>query len=136
MTTIPAVVNITCQLYGQYVIYYNARKPDEEYPPGYSQYAYSELCEVEVYGCALGYYGSNCSLRCPMHCQNCDTETGACSWCDTGYRGENCDFPCLSGTFGANCTSQCGHCAGYCDSRYGNCSGGCTEGYNGILCNE
>ncbi|XP_062590357.1 uncharacterized protein LOC134251957 [Saccostrea cucullata] len=49
MSTIPAVANITCELYGQYVIYYNERRNDTVYPIGYSKYAYSELCEVEVY---------------------------------------------------------------------------------------
>lgn len=48
-STIPDSTNITCLLHGRYVIYYNSRK-HPPYPDGYSAYAYSDLCEVEVYG--------------------------------------------------------------------------------------
>lgn len=41
---------INCTVYGRYVIYYNERKPNGVYPSYYSEYAFSELCEVEVYG--------------------------------------------------------------------------------------
>lgn len=41
---------INCTVYGRYVIYYNERRPDAVYPSYYSDYAFSELCEVEVYG--------------------------------------------------------------------------------------
>lgn len=50
INTIPAVLNITCFTHGQYVIYYNERLAGIAYPDGYSQWAFSDLCEVEVFG--------------------------------------------------------------------------------------
>ena len=50
MNTIPPVVNITCPVLGQYVIFYNERLTGVSYPPDYSLYAVTSLCEVEVYG--------------------------------------------------------------------------------------
>lgn len=49
-TTVPAFINITCIVHGQYVIYYNERLPNTIYPSYYSPDAHNELCEVEVYG--------------------------------------------------------------------------------------
>ena len=48
--TIPPVVNITCPVHGQYVIYYNERLTGVSYPPDYSPEARNLICEVEVYG--------------------------------------------------------------------------------------
>ena len=47
--TIPNPVNVSCPYYGRYVIYYNNRT-HPPYPNGYDEYAYNELCEVEVNG--------------------------------------------------------------------------------------
>lgn len=41
---------IQCPFHARYVIYYNERRPEVVYPSYYSEFAYSELCEVEVYG--------------------------------------------------------------------------------------
>ena len=48
LKTIPAVFNTTCLVQGQYVIYYNQRIEGRR--ANFSEYAYSDLCEVEVYG--------------------------------------------------------------------------------------
>ncbi|XP_062596112.1 uncharacterized protein LOC134257523 [Saccostrea cucullata] len=49
--TIPAVVNITCPVHGQYVIYYNERpQMSHAHASELSSYAHTELCELEVHG--------------------------------------------------------------------------------------
>ena len=41
-------VNIDCVVHGQFVTFYNERKPGD--PLNYSKLVYNEICEVEVYG--------------------------------------------------------------------------------------
>lgn len=48
--TIPEVFHTTCPYHGQYVIYYNERLDGVSYPREYSNFAYNDLCEVEVEG--------------------------------------------------------------------------------------
>lgn len=45
----PLNQDIHCSIYGRYVIYYNERSHTNNFSY-LSQYAYNELCEVEVYG--------------------------------------------------------------------------------------
>ncbi|XP_078328369.1 uncharacterized protein LOC111113191 isoform X1 [Crassostrea virginica] len=91
--TIPNPINITCPHYGRYVIYYNTRT-HRPYPSGYSNFAGSYLCEVEVYGCPTpGFYGESCSMQCPQKCQEgrCHILDGTCLGCLSGYIGQICD---------------------------------------------
>jgi hypothetical protein len=53
MDTIPAVLNVTCPVHGRYIIYYSERLQGVTYPDGYSTYAFTDICEVEVYGTLL-----------------------------------------------------------------------------------
>lgn len=138
--TIPSVITLNCTHHSKYVIYYNNRT-SSILPPYYSQYAYNELCEFEVYGCPTAdYYGENCSLPCSPHCINsrCHIETGHCFGCEDGYQGMTCEEQCDDGTFGKFCGSICGHCQDgeTCGKETGACPYGCQSGYKGIYCNQ
>ncbi|XP_078328732.1 uncharacterized protein LOC111112398 [Crassostrea virginica] len=138
LDTIPAVFNTTCSLHGQYVIYYNERLAGKTYPAGYSNYAFNELCELEVFGCPVrGYYGFNCNIRCSTHClSDCHIETGNCQGCQPGYQGDRCDSECESGKYGDKCQSTCGFCMvpNQCSHIDGVYLAGCAAGYTGSLC--
>lgn len=58
LDTIPAVFTTVCPVHGQFVIYYNERRPGLKYPQEYSIYAENNLCEVEVYGESFIYYST------------------------------------------------------------------------------
>nr|XP_022308874.1 receptor-type tyrosine-protein phosphatase T-like [Crassostrea virginica] len=136
--TIPAVFNTTCPVLGQYVIYYNERLAGVTYPDNYSENAFNELCEVEVYGCpSPGLYGPNCSIPCPdPNCHHCNSENGRCQGCKLGYEGHQCEIACEDGKFGLGCNESCGQCLdpNNCSKEDGTCLNGCAPGYNGSLC--
>ncbi|XP_062585032.1 uncharacterized protein LOC134246680 [Saccostrea cucullata] len=140
ISTIPAVVNITCPVHGQYVIYHNERRPGVTYPDDYSKYAYIELCEVEVYGCPdPTHYGSDCSYKCSTNClQYCDIVSGKCPSCAPGYKGKWCEQACLKGSFGKNCSETCSSACydSTCNRTNGRCDNGCYPGWKGDYCNE
>ncbi|XP_052694145.1 multiple epidermal growth factor-like domains protein 10 isoform X1 [Crassostrea angulata] len=130
-STIPAVFNTTCQVHGQYVIYYNERLHGVSYPSDYNEYAENDLCEVEVYGCPIheSYFG-NCLVSNTMTCQ--------CSKCKPGFFGRRCEFECDVGHYGYNCNETCGHCIDprQCSNVKGTCLSGCKAGYSGQTCKE
>nr|XP_022308515.1 multiple epidermal growth factor-like domains protein 10 [Crassostrea virginica] len=138
--TIPNPINITCPYHGRYVIYYNNRT-HPPYPDWYSKYAYTYLCEVEVFGCSSpGFYGENCSIPCPRNCQegHCHIVEGNCLDCLPGYRGVTCNNVCDGGMFGKHCNESCGKCLndGQCHHINGSCLFGCNPGYHGMSCKE
>nr|XP_022310844.1 cell death abnormality protein 1-like [Crassostrea virginica] len=139
IVTMPNHVNIPCRYHGRYVIYYNNRT-HPPYPDGYSEFAYNELCEVEVYGCPSQKYGENCSLLCSQNCQegHCDIVTGACLGCSIGYTGQICTEECRNNTYGLGCTEICGKClhGEQCHHVNGSCLRGCDKGRRGVKCNQ
>ncbi|XP_061190942.1 multiple epidermal growth factor-like domains protein 11 [Saccostrea echinata] len=130
---------IYCSVQGRYVIFYNERRPDVTYPSYYTPYAYTDLCELEVYGCRdPRYYGDNCDQSCPAACQErrCDVITGDCLGCISGYQGLKCRQVCNEQTYGPQCALSCGNCrCGYtCHHINGTCLNGCDEGVEGEKC--
>ncbi|XP_062571491.1 uncharacterized protein LOC134233533 [Saccostrea cucullata] len=140
--TIPSNITIECVMNGRYVIYYNERLPGNIYPEGYSQYAFNELCELEVYGCNMSdVYGENCTLPCPRNCieRQCDIVEGTCLGCIVGYKGSKCEEECPIGHFGYNCEESCNiNCRvrGRCNRVTGLCQGGCKDGWEGSRCDK
>ncbi|XP_078328959.1 uncharacterized protein LOC111115266 isoform X1 [Crassostrea virginica] len=140
MTTIPNPVNITCPYHGRYVIYYNNRT-HPPFPDGYSNFAYTDFCEVEVFGClSPGLYGENCSIPCPRNCQegHCHIVVGTCLGCLPGYRSFTCDEECEQFTYGEECSQTCGECSKgeQCNHVNGSCLNGCGVGVYGDKCDN
>eukprot|EP00105_Crassostrea_gigas_P040909 XP_019925057.1 PREDICTED: uncharacterized protein LOC109619446 isoform X2 [Crassostrea gigas] len=97
--------HINCTLLGRYVICYNERSHGVVYPSFYSKYAFNGLCEVEVYGCN-GAFGEDCIYSCPTNCEDgkCDTITGHCISCASGYKGHRCNKVEATSTQPCSCT--------------------------------
>nr|XP_022311487.1 receptor-type tyrosine-protein phosphatase mu-like isoform X2 [Crassostrea virginica] len=101
-----------------------------------------EICEVQVFGCDTGKYGSNCNKSCE-HCHNinhCGIVSGKCD--TSGCANKNFSPPycqeCIPGLYGQHCSKQCSEFCQLkaCDRNTGYCLHGCEKGYNGSLCNH
>nr|XP_034320791.1 uncharacterized protein LOC105332872 isoform X4 [Crassostrea gigas] len=131
--------NISCSIYGRYVIYYNERSRDDN-PSYLSKYAYNELCELEVFG-YRGSFGDCCQYPCHENCiyMGCDAYTGHCRSFIPEHYGQICIAECPPGYYGNDCRYQCSvNCYGdrSCDQSTGQCEGGCQPGWSGDTCDQ
>ncbi|XP_033729931.1 scavenger receptor class F member 2-like, partial [Pecten maximus] len=113
-----------CNGTAQYVTIYNHRESPKR-QSWYSDDALLELCEVKVYGCEVGKYGSgNCDQTCPSSCRGglCNPSSGHCLDCQDGYYGNRCESEC-SNTCGSN----------VCEKVTGDCTD-CQDGFYGLRC--
>nr|XP_022303638.1 receptor-type tyrosine-protein phosphatase alpha-like isoform X2 [Crassostrea virginica] len=137
----PLNITITCNRSGRYIKFFNERNPKETYPMGYELTAFTELCEVIVYGCYKdGVFGNNCNSPCPGNCKtnSCLILDGSCFECKPGWTGATCNKECDYGSYGVDCKQNCpGQCKNNvtCDHLTGLCDGGCAAGWNGSYCN-
>ncbi|XP_046544945.1 uncharacterized protein LOC124255153 [Haliotis rubra] len=103
---------------------------------------YLNLCEVEIYVCSQGSFGTDCSHFC--HCSDgpCDGVSGICAGdCRPGWRGQNCSIECDQDHYGVNCNDLCGNrnCAAdtsSCDRHTGSCDTGCLPGWTAVDCTQ
>ncbi|XP_046566646.1 multiple epidermal growth factor-like domains protein 6 isoform X1 [Haliotis rubra] len=102
---------------------------------------YLTLCEVQVFVCSDGWFGSDCNKQCQCldPSEVCDKETGYCrSGCAAGKQGPGCQQACRDGWFGNKCEKQC-HCldpSEVCDKDTGYCKSGCAAGKHGPGCQQ
>nr|XP_022312350.1 multiple epidermal growth factor-like domains protein 6 isoform X2 [Crassostrea virginica] len=140
----PLNFTTTCFISGRYIIFYNERLDGVTYPAGYetSSTVYTELCEVQVYGCLRpDVYGSDCNESCPANCiyNTCHIQNGTCFSCKPGWTGRTCNTGCSDGLYGPDCKQHCSeHCRdnSVCDHVTGLCGMGCAAGWSGSLCNK
>ncbi|XP_069109705.1 fucolectin-5-like, partial [Argopecten irradians] len=128
-SSLPSDLNLNpthvCPSVARYVTVYNKR----ETPPTrvwYDNYAVLELCEVQVFGCPIGTYGSvNCNNNCSASCfgGNCNAVSGHCFYCSPGKYGDLCQQNCAP-----NCNMSC-------EKDSGDCIG-CIDGKTGDLCSN
>ncbi|XP_067677272.1 receptor-type tyrosine-protein phosphatase mu-like [Haliotis asinina] len=109
-------------------------------------------------GCKLGWKGDDCTTVCvrgleygagcvgncsARMCEGgsgiCPTDTGRCdSGCEPGWQGDDCSQVCSLGSFGVNCTGECGQCRdnSNCHHTNGTCLTGCSNGWSHHTCTQ
>ncbi|XP_021350744.1 multiple epidermal growth factor-like domains protein 10 [Mizuhopecten yessoensis] len=152
-----SVQTVACPGVARYLTIYNDRRVKSY--AWYSDEAFLELCEVEVYGCALWQYGAgNCASRCSTTCVDdlCHPTTGKCTDCSDGFfKSSSSCTPCPQNCVDRLCNKETGVCSKDCDDGFFGpfcdpCSTGCTdpvcnktsgycdckEGYHGNDCSQ
>uniref|UniRef100_A0A8W8NPK4 protein-tyrosine-phosphatase n=1 Tax=Magallana gigas TaxID=29159 RepID=A0A8W8NPK4_MAGGI len=135
IVTLPKIVEEDCERTARYIWIYQNNYHDGDNSP------IVEICEVQVFGCEVGYYGRNCTNKCD-HCKNsvtCGVQNGECDalgCINDGYQPPLCKA-CNDGKYGMNCRFNCSrHCLNdkVCNKIDGSCQY-CADGYKGIKCN-
>ncbi|XP_062610487.1 uncharacterized protein LOC134272254 [Saccostrea cucullata] len=128
----PNIIEIPCKQTARYIIV------ETEYKYPTDKGPILEICEIEVYGCEVGYYGPNCSSC--EGCYNCDIATG-CP-CSSNCVDQQCNefgncIQCYQGRWGDNCQKICPtSCKSrYCINTNGFCYS-CSDGYFGDICQK
>ncbi|ESO97539.1 hypothetical protein LOTGIDRAFT_152632 [Lottia gigantea] len=140
--TLSSEYTVHCQDTGRFINITNSRE-NPPYPEDYYYRAVLELCEVEVYVCANGTFGKDCSGLC--YCKNqerCNVDTGLCSnGCLPNWTGNSCSTLCVDGPYGVGCSKHCSkrnckYSNSSCNPADGLCQGGCASGWSGIDCSQ
>ncbi|XP_021342421.1 receptor-type tyrosine-protein phosphatase T-like [Mizuhopecten yessoensis] len=122
----------------RYVIVYNYRQNPKR-QTWYSNTAVLELCEVQVFGCDIGTYGSgNCDQMCSENCfgGNCDASNGHCFYCSPEKHGNFCEQACSVNCKDGICEKDSAHCTGCLNGKYGSdCHKECSESCKIKTCN-
>ncbi|XP_071118899.1 receptor-type tyrosine-protein phosphatase epsilon-like isoform X5 [Haliotis cracherodii] len=131
------VTSVTCATHGRFLLLYSSFQGTNSTTPR------MVLCEVEVNVCGPGTYGNECSEYCHCDSEACNYIEGVCpsSVCQPGWHGMHCNQICDNGTYGFNCSGQCGerNCSygnSSCDHETGECDGGCNAGWGGTDCTQ
>ncbi|XP_021349350.1 cell death abnormality protein 1-like, partial [Mizuhopecten yessoensis] len=126
------IPDIPCTGSAQFLTIYSDRRSGNL--SWYSENAFLELCEVEVYGCPLEKYGDgNCDSECGVGCANglCDPVTGKCASCTPEFYGSHCNHTCPFNCKDNRCMQSNGECEDCEDGFFGSscdvCSVGCTN---------
>ncbi|XP_025108240.1 receptor-type tyrosine-protein phosphatase kappa-like isoform X2 [Pomacea canaliculata] len=100
-------------------------------PGDYSPFL--NICEVQIWVCKVGWWGSDCQTQCSQTCQHAGDDTREDNYCDSDNGA--CVKGCVPGSWGENCTHTCGvGCGDGCSASYYNmsndCHNTCDEGCN------
>ncbi|XP_060078161.1 cell death abnormality protein 1-like [Ylistrum balloti] len=76
--------------------------------------------------CQDGFFGLECSYRCPANCgsRKCEKTFGVCFDCQVGFHGDRCIDPCPSSCLTRECNKTSGNCLE------------CPEGFYGQGCGK
>ncbi|XP_046585339.1 cell death abnormality protein 1-like [Haliotis rubra] len=104
-------------------------------------------------GCVRGFWGTECRIPCPEHCEACNRYDGTCFICSGDVYGQYCNITCdamchgfrcnkhgscFSPTcqdrwYGSNCRKQCNQTFLKCGKIDGECIT-CKDGFYGMNC--